>query len=189
MPKKEKEAPKEMGIPGLPKNWSVAVQLVGTFGLAVFLVLYYVLVMQPRDAERYDRLRESIASLQDIVEKQQSLLTREQASRLEDLFVSATSHEIADLIVHEVKNGTPADALGKQIEDKLIFQTRMLEGLRRKDGGTVSEMLTHKIRNSEISREIAARAVGEWRDADYDTLARNCQDGLYFAIKRAAMAK
>jgi hypothetical protein len=80
---------KEVGTAGLPRGWAVAVQLVGTFGLAVFLVLYYVLVMQPKEAERYGQLRQSVTSLGDIVAGQQSLLTREQASQLEELFVMA----------------------------------------------------------------------------------------------------
>ena len=178
------------GIAGLPKSWAVAVQLVGTFGLAVFLVLYYVLVMQPRDAERYERLRQSVTSLGEIVGGQQSLLTREQASQLEDLFVLAMANEVADLIVGNLKgNSNNVEALSKKIEDSLILQTRLLEGLRRKDGGTISEMLTHKIRNSGISHEVARRAVAEWRSAERETIASECRGALNFAIKRAAMAK
>jgi len=190
MPKKE-DPPKstEVGIAGLPKSWGVAVQLVGTFGLAVFLVLYYVLVMQPREAERYEQLRQSVASLGEIVAGQQTLLTREQASKLEDLFVMAMAHEVSDLIVGELRGNPTAEALGKKIEDKLIFQTRLLEGLRRKDGGTISEMLTHKIRNSGISQQVAQRAVAEWRNAEPEMIASECQGALDFAIKRAAMAK
>jgi hypothetical protein len=180
---------KEVGIAGLPKSWAVAVQLVGTFGLAVFLVLYYVLVMQPKEAERYEQLRQSVTSLGEIVAAQQSLLTREQASQLEDLFVMAMAHEVADLIAGELTGNSTVDALAKKIEDKLIFQTRLLEGLRRKDGGTISEMLTHKIRNSGISQEIAHRAVTEWRAAEPDMIANECRGALDFAIKRAAMAK
>ena len=65
----------------------------------------------------------------------------------------------------------------------------LLEGLRRKDGGTISEMLTHKIRNSGISQEIAQRAVAEWSNAEPDLIARECRGTLHVAIKRAAMAK
>jgi hypothetical protein len=189
MSKDDDPMPKEVGMAGLPKSWAVAVQLVGTFGLAVFLVLYYVLVMQPKEAERYEQLRQSVTSLGEIVAGQQSLLTREQASQLEDLFVMAMAHEVADLIVGELEGNPTVEVLAKKIEDKLIFQTRLLEGLRRKDGGTISEMLTHKIRNSGISQEIAQRAVAEWRNAEPDMIANECRGALNFAIKRAAMAK
>jgi len=180
---------KEVGIAGLPKSWAVAVQLVGTFGLAVFLVLYYVLVMQPKEAERYEQLRQSVTSLGEIVAGQQSLLTRDQASQLEDLFVMAMAHEVRDLIVGRLRGNSTAVALEKKIEDALIFQTRLLEGLRRKGGGTISEMLTHKIRNSGISQEIAQRALAEWRIAEPEKIANECRDALNFVIKRAAMAK
>lgn len=189
MPNEDHPKSKEVGVAGLPKSWAVAVQLVGTFGLAVFLVLYYVLVMQPKEAERYEQLRQSVTSLGEIVAGQQSLLTREQASQLEDLFVMAMAHEVADLIVGELRGNSTAEALAKKIEDKLILQTRLLEGLRRKDGGTISEMLTHKIRNSGISQEIAQRAVAEWRNAEPEMIANECRGALNFAIRRAAMAK
>ena len=189
MPNKEHSESKRTGIAGLPKSWSVAVQLVGTFGLAVFLVLYYVLVMQPKDAKRYEDLRQSVVSLGEIIAGQQNLLTREQASQLEDLFVMAMAHDVADLIVEELKANTAAEALGKKIEDKLIFQTRLLAGLRRKDEGALSEMLTHKLRNSEISREIARRAVTEWKGSGHESIATQCSSALMFAVKRAAMAK
>jgi hypothetical protein len=189
MPNEDQPTSAEVGIAALPKGWAVAVQLVGTFGLAVFLVLYYVLVMQPKEAERYEQLRQAVTSLGEIVAGQQSLLTREQASQLEDLFVMAMAPEVAGVIVGELKGHATAEVLGKKIEDTLIFQTRLLEGLRRKDGGTISEMLTHKIRNSGISREIAQRAVAEWSNAEPDLIARECRGALNVAIKRAAMAK
>ncbi len=189
MPNEDDPKSSEAGIAGLPKSWAVAVQLVGTFGLAVFLVLYYVLVMQPKEGERYDQLRQSVTSLGEIVAGQQSLLTREQASQLEDLFVMAMAHDVSDLIVAELRGSPTAEALAKKVEDKLIFQTRMLEGLRRKDGGTISEMLTHKIRNSGIGQEIARRAVAEWRNAAPELITGECRGALIFAIKRAAMAK
>ncbi len=189
MPNEDSTKAKAVGIAGLPRGWAVAVQLVGTFGLAVFLVLYYVLVMQPKEAERYEQLRQSVTSLGEIVAGQQSLLTREQASRVEDLFVMATAHEVADLVVNELRNESTAAELGKVIEDKLIFQTRLLEGLRQKHGGAISEMLTHRIRNSRISEGIGQRAVAEWRNAEHKAIANECRDALTVAIKRAAMAK
>jgi len=189
MPNEDHPGSKDVGIAGLPKTWAVAVQLVGTFGLAVFLVLYYVLVMQPRDAQRYEQLRQSVTSLGEMVAGQQSLLSREQASRLEDLFVMAMAHELAGVIAGELRINSPAEALAKKIEDKLIVETRWLEGLRRKDGGTISEMLTHKIRNSGIGRQIAHHATAEWKTAGTQTIADGCRDALNLAIKRAAMAK
>lgn len=178
-----------VGIPGLPKTWAVVVQLVGTFGLAVFLVLYYLLVMQPKEAERYEELRQTVTSLTEAIAGQQSLLSREQASQLEDLFVMAMAHDVVGLIVVELRSNSSADELARKIEDKLIYQTRLLEGLRRKGGGAISEMLTHKIRNSRISYDIAQRAVDEWENAERKVINEGCKGALNFAIKRAAMSK
>ena len=90
----------QFGISGLPKAWGVVVQLVGTFGLAVFLVLYYVLYMHPNETEKFDNLRRSMDELTNSVdaltghvEKQLSLLSNQQANSLEELFVSAVASE------------------------------------------------------------------------------------------------
>lgn len=189
MQKENQQKSSEPGIASLPRNWATAVQIIGTFGLAVFLVLYYVLVMQPREADRYEQLRQSVVSLEQTIAGQQSLLTREQAEQLEDLYVLAMANETADLLAAELQADTAADALAKKIEDNLIFQTRLLEGLRRKDGGTVSEMLTHKIRNSGISGELASKAIEQWQNTGRAAIVDGCRSALNFAIKRAAMAK
>jgi hypothetical protein len=179
----------EAGFAGLPKGWAGPVQIVSTFGLAVFLVLYYVLVMQPKEAARYEQLRQSVDTLSEIVGAQQSLLTREQAVQLEELFIMAMGNEAAALIVTELKANPIPDRLAAKIEDKLIFETRLLQGLKRKDGGTISEMMTHKIRNSEISQQIAQRAVDQWKEAEFQAIANECRAALNFALQRAAMAK
>ena len=129
-------------------------------------MLYYVLVMQPREAERYDQLRQSVASLGEIIESQQSLLTRGQASRLEDLYVLAMGSEVAGLIVSELRDNTSEEELAKKIEDQLVFQTRLLEGLRRKGQSAISEAMAHKIRNSRISQDVARKAIAEYTIPD-----------------------
>ncbi len=99
------------------------------------------------------------------------------------------AHEVADLIIDELKAHCTIESLTKKIEDKLIFETRLLEGLRRLDGGTISEMLTHKIRDSGISQKISKRAVAEWENAEPGMIFNECREELYFQIKRAARAK
>ena len=177
------------GIGGLPRGWSVAVQLVGTFGLAVFLVLYYVLVMQPREAARYEQLRASVESLMQVVAQQQSLLTRDQAANLEHLFVVATASEVADRIADGLRRNVPADQLQRELEDVMVLQTGLLQGLARRDGGNLSEMLVHRVRNTEIAAELAHRAVESWRDLDRTAIGGETAQALDFAIRRAAMAK
>ncbi|WP_457577998.1 hypothetical protein [Desulfomarina sp.] len=178
-----------VGLAALPKNWSVAVQLVGTFGLAVFLVLYYVLVMQPRDIRRYEELRDSILSLEKIMIGRQSLVTRETVRQLEDLYIAGVGYETGSFVKKELEKNVNSADLAKEIEKKLIFETRLLEGLRKKDEGVVSEMLTYKILDSGISDEIAKKAVREWRGKTLEEIVAECRNALYFAIRRAARAK
>jgi hypothetical protein len=151
----------------------------------VFLVLYYVLVMQPREAKRYENLRQTVMSLSEIIVGQQSLVPSKEAEQLEGLYILAVSHEVAALIIEALPTEPTTGQLAQQIEDLLIFETRWLQGLRRKDERVLSEMLTHKIRNSGISEQIAQRAVTEWNEASLEFLTSECRD----AIKRQAMAK
>ena len=107
-----------IGLAGLPKNWSVVVQLVGTFGLAVFLVLYYVLVMQPRDVQRYEELRDSVLSLEKIMIGRQSLVTRETVRRLEDMYIAGVSYETGFLVKKELERNVNSADLSEEIEKK-----------------------------------------------------------------------
>jgi len=189
MPEQSNSERKDYGISGLPRNWAVAVQLISTFGLAVFLVLYYVLVLHPKETSRYDQLRSSVDSLIEVVEKQQTLLAREQSANLERLFVLALAPELADRVIQGLGEGISTKELAKRLEDALIVKTSLLQGLTRKDGGTISEMLTHKIRNSGIADKMAEQAKRNWSSADRMQIASNCRDSLEFAIRTAAMAK
>ncbi len=179
----------DVGINALPRSWAIAVQLVGTFGLAVFLVLYYVLVLQPKEAARYEELRSSVDRLSKIVEAKESLLPKTLANNLEDLFILAVSPKVADLVIQGLADETPVPELESKLEDAVIVQTDLLSGFTREDGGSISEMLTHKVRNSNIAEELAARAVEDWKGLERKEIVTRCEDALRFAIRRARMAK
>ena len=133
----------QLGISSLPKGWAVVVQLVGTFGLAVFLVLYYVLVMHPKEVDRYEKLNKEVKSLGQIIMGNVSQLTSEKVANLEELYVFAVSYDIAEIVENELRSNSDENELSKKIEDKLIYETQKLEGLIQKDEGIVSERLTH----------------------------------------------
>jgi hypothetical protein len=179
------------GVFGLPGTWSVAVQLIGTFGLAVFLVLYYVLVMQPRAQARYDQLSSSVDSLIEVVEQGQTVLTQEQGDRLEELYILAVAPELADRMervlpgdaVSAADAGRLRQALQTSLEDVLMVRTRLLRGLSLRDGGTLSQMLADKI------GQLAKRAVVEWPFASREDLVDMCKESLYFAFRKTARAK
>lgn len=179
----------KIGLAGLPRSWAVAVQLVGTFGLAVFLVLYYVLVMQPREAAKYEQLRTSIDRLTKVVEEEQGLVTKAQADKLEELFILAVAPQVADLIIEQLTVETSIQEFQAKLEDAIIVQTDLLSGLTREDGGSISEMLTHKIRNSDIAGNLAEQVVERWTGANRKEIVADCEDALRFAVRRARMAK
>ncbi len=187
--KTQPESGQVVGIAGLPRRWAVAVQLVGTFGLAVFLVIYYVLVMGPQETKNYENLKKSVDELTVVIEREQALLTRVQASQLERLFVLATAPKVADLIVEQQDLGTSVEDLEDKLQKALLLNTDLLSGFQRKDGGVLSEMLTRKIINMNIASELAREAVERWSTATRADIPRNCEEFLYSAIRMAASAK
>ncbi len=175
--------------------WSLAVQLVGTFGLAVFLVLYYVLVMQPKAQADYDRLRSSVDALLQVVEKGQTMVSQEQGDRLEELYILAVAPELANRMeralpqsaIAAARADTLAEELQSSLEDVLVIRTRLLRGLSLPDGGDVSQALTSKIREREIPQQLAQRAVVEWPYGSREELLDMCKDSLYFAFRKTRL--
>lgn len=192
MPESEKNGKDAVGISGLPKSWSVVVQLVGTFGLAVFLVLYYVLYMYPKEvekAEKYDELETSVRDLIVSVESQKALLSNEQANKLEDLFVSAVASEYCARAIDEMKFGRNSADISNILDGVIRTETRKLQGLERKDGLGISEMLVNKISESDISRRVAEAASERWNEEEPLRWIEECRYYLDEALGRLRMAK
>jgi hypothetical protein len=179
----------KVGIAGLPKQWAVAVQLIGTFGLAVFLVLYYLFFMYPRETARYENLQKSVEGLMAVVEKQQTLLQGPQADSLEVLFVSAVAGEFCVRTVRAMREGTEAAELARSLDDALMMQVDRLQGLTRKDGRQVSEMLANKIRESRLSVAFANEAPRRWQDAEPIEMLQDCEGFLHERLGRLRRAK
>ena len=181
--------------PAIRGAWSLAVQLVGTFGLAVFLVLYYVLIMEPRAQTRYDQLRSSVDSLIEVVERGQTLVSQEQGDRLEELYILAVAPELANRMdralppsaISAAQASALQQELQRSLEDVLMVRTRLLRGLSFRDEGDVAQMLTGKIREREISEQLAQRAVVEWPFASRDELLDMCKESLYFAFRKTPL--
>lgn len=185
----------------LPPRWELIVQLVSTFGLAVFLVLYYVLVMQPREQARYEELSRSVDAVLEMVERGQTLVSREQSERLKELFILATAPEIAKQIEKALPGGDPplpvpvaeAGRLGTKlrddIEDVLISRTRWLQGLLRKDEGDLSLALVARIQESEVSDRLASRVVTEWPYPTRQELLQICEDTLHACFRTLPRGK
>ena len=188
MTEKDKH-PSGFGISGLPRPWSTVVQLVGTFGLAVFLVLYYVLVIHPQEEKRYEELRQSVEGLIQVVEKGQTLLTTDQAKHLESLYIIAVASELSLEIYEELQQGTSLDNLENLIRTTMLQRTELLEGLVKKGGRSISEPIVHRIADPEgVSQKAAEVALQEWKDDSLQQLSRNLQEFFEsgFTIRRMA---
>jgi hypothetical protein len=181
------EKPEPAGIAGLPKVWAVAVQLVGTFGLAVFLVLYYVLVLQPAEAERYEKLAASVNDMLAVLREEQSLLTRQQVGELEELYIRAAAPEVAAVLASARERGQPVPI--RDLEDLLLLRVNHLEGLTRVDGGNVASQLQNKLRNSQLAERLIAAGAGDWRALPLNQATAAAMDLMRRSIVTAAMAK
>jgi len=179
----------EIGINALPKKWAVVVQLVGTFGLAVFLVLYYLLVMYPAETKRYNDLEASVTRLMEVVEKDRTLLEGEQADRLEELFVAAVTSDFCISIAQWGETERPLSEIEQRLYDILMRNVELLRGLTRRDGRQVSEMLANKIRLANIAEEAYEMAVAEWRESPTTRMLRDCRYFVNASLQRIRMAK
>ncbi len=189
MPEKNKQT-QGYGIRGLPRPWSTVVQLVGTFGLAVFLVLYYVLIIHPQEEKRYEELRDSVEALIQVVEKGQTLLTTDQARHLESLYIIAAASELSLVIHEQLQGGTTEEGLENLIRTKMLQRTELLEGLVKKGGRSISEPIVHRIADPEgVSKKAADVAVNEWKDNSVQELSRNLQEFFEFTFTVRRMKK
>ena len=189
MMSKSNKEPQKLGIASLPTKWSVAVQLIGTFGLAVFLVLYYLFFMGPEENKRYDelntsinelntsinelnmpitKLTEKVENLAKVVKDDQIILKENQSILVEDLFARCVAYKIADLIIEYKKNQDvfPTYLLQQKLENTLIIDTKLAIGLVYENGLKIAEVIKDKILKSKIAEHLATYADIE----DYEIL-------------------
>lgn len=178
----------KFGIASLPQTWAVVVQLVGTFGLAVFLVLYYVLFMHPKETARYDKLEKSVTELMVVVDKQQTLLSGEQADRLEELFVAAVAGDFCVGVVEGAESGLQPSQINQSLEDALMKNVNLMQGLTRRDGKSVAGMLAEKIRVSDLSAQSYQRAAN-WKNLAATEMLQQCGGYVAGVLGRLRYAK
>ena len=193
-----RDVPQIRGVGRLPTKWEISVQLIGTFGLAVFLVLYYVLFMQPREVRRYEELRRSVDSVVQLVQTGRTLVTREQADRLKELFILSASPELTGYMEatlsqeagEETVSAAEAQLLTARLSDNLqeilVVRTRLLRGLSRGRDDDLSELLKAKLIQSGVATRIAERAVREWPYRSRAELERMCRESLYASLRSLA---
>jgi hypothetical protein len=180
---------KIVGLASLPKPWATAVQLVGTFGLAVFLVLYYVLVMRPEDNMRYESLRTSVESLVRIVEKNHTLVTEDLEQKLQSIYIDAVSVDLAEIIMREREHSPTEEKLADLFKKALIAKTSLFHRLSRRDGRSVSELLSNKIQNFEIANMLASQVMDRWGNEDRKKIVADIRNTLDRNLSFIATAK
>jgi hypothetical protein len=177
------------GMSALPKKWAGAVQLISTFGLAVFLVLYYLFVVRTEEQSRYEKLRASVDALVQINEKGETLLTADLERRLQAIYVEVVSREVADMLFDELKKSPKPEELAQLLRQTLINRTILLQGLSRKDGRSLSELLSTRINNFDLPKKLADHALSNWAKAERNQIARESRDKLQNDLSFITMAK
>lgn len=180
---------KVVGLASLSRPWAIAVQLIGTFGLAVFLVLYYVLVMRPEDNKRYEDLRTSVDSLVRIVEKNHTLVTEDLEQKLQSIYIEAASVELAEIILHEREHSPTEEKLADEFNKALIAKTNLFHRLSRRDGRSVSELLSNKIQHFDIANMLASQVMERGRHEDRQRIVADIRSFLERHLSFIATAK
>jgi hypothetical protein len=180
----------ESGVHTLPKKWATAVQLISTFGLAVFLVLYYLFAIRVEDAKRYESLRDSVNALVAINERGETLLTADLERRLQVIFVEVSARELGDVTLDESNKSLSVEQLSRLFEQTLVNRaSQLLQGLARKDGRSLSELTTNKLRNFDLMKRLAEAAVERWKSAPRNQVVTECRDFLLRELSFIASAK
>jgi len=175
------------GIPGLPERWRVPVQLISTFGLAVFLVLYYLFVIRPEDNARFETMRQSIDELKQVVRADKAVVTDEQAERLERLYIAAVAPDVANILQRDLSQ----DAKGDEVERVLLVWTDELRGFLRESGRSVAEQLQNRLRPANPDDpDVASILVRAAADNNLDPSDReSIENALDSVLRPRAMAK
>lgn len=122
------------GISGLPKPWDTAVQLIGTFGLAVFLVLYYLFIMKPAEEKRYEilsdkfynlsnslnNLTDSVNHFTQVLDEKETLINKEQTIKMKKLYIAAVKNRLGSIICDRLNKNISQEDLRKEINIEML---------------------------------------------------------------------
>lgn len=179
--------PRTTGIPGLPRKWQAPVRVISTFGLAVFLVLYYLFVIRPENNTRFEKMRQSIDTLQQVVQADQGMVSQEQAERLEDLYIAAVSPKVAKTLRRDISRQAKID----EIRGQLLKTVDLLRGIVLESGRSEVEHLRARIQpanpeDPDVPTIIVEQASEGYIDPDDP---ESVGDELRDLLRARAMAK
>lgn len=191
------DAPPSLPFPGglsaLPPSVNVAVQLIGTFGLAVFLVVFYVTKMHPQDEARYVELKKSIDEQRSQIEKMDTNISDRRAildpARADDLRNVAATLYCGRLVEGIAINREPpgghrspdAEANAVHYALKSTYQDLMpLNAFILPSGESIFATITNKIQSPDFDKEIQDELKTRgWFNADVSMVR-----GQAFAVVR-----
>ena len=176
-------------IPGLPAIWNIAIKLITTQGLAVFLVLFYLFAIRPEDIVRDElldkaikevtELRQEVEMLARTIESGDNFITRDQADKLKSLYRDAVTDELTHLIIEKAQNGASVDELESSIRSAMLPYTKSLEGQIQKGslkdgGGSIAGWLRDRIfAENGICGSIAQEAIdNNWGRLQHEQISR-----------------
>ena len=174
------------GISSLPNPWKTIVNLIGTFGLAVFLVVWYLVKMQPDEAARYKNISKevtqlsvnvsnlsvSVGELNQLIRTKQTILTKTQADNLKKLYIATVSNELNLVICNILKKYNTSigrETIIKDLIDEMqkimtayaAFVDDLIEFNRNTIKGEIAKQIGGK---EGVCERIAIEAIDEWKD-------------------------
>ena len=200
------------GIVGLTEPWSTAVRIIINQGLAIFLVLYYLFVLRPCEDARYDtfiesiitlsesisqlkdtfnvsinRLDKSVYQLNEIIAKEEALLTENQTMYLRRLYIAAVINKLDNVIYTKLKNNVSIEELSDTIRNIMLKLADFIDqGLIEKEKEPQAIFFTKiyddlyaRIKDDEgCSRIISEDATKKWRNLEPDQITEELEKTL-----------
>jgi hypothetical protein len=174
------------GITSLEEPWRTIVYLVGTFGLSVFLVVWYLVKIQPDEKAQYekistvvsnlsvnlDNLAVSVELLSLKIKEGQSLLTKNQGNNLKRLYIATVSNELNHEICKKLNEFNDQIDREKAIIDladiikkTMLDYAELIGDLVELEHNVIQAEIAKQIHGEEgVCKRIAMEAIDKWKN-------------------------
>ena len=173
------QQPNDQGIRSLPEPWKTIVHLIGTFGLSVFLVIWYLVKIQPEQATQYENIRVNVSNLSvlvgelnQLVKTKQTILTKTQSDNLKKLYIATVSNKLNYVICNILKkynSSTDREKIIRDLVDEMQktmnLYASFVDNLIEVDRNTIKAQIAQQIGvNEGVCKRIAMEAIDGWKD-------------------------
>lgn len=174
------------GISGLPNPWKTIVYLINTFGLAVFLVVWYVVKIQPNNAARYENLGNQVSEmsvnisnlslkvdeLNQLIKNKKTLLTKDQANNIKKLYIETVTSKLNHVFLSKLKTIKSSSTRKENIKylidemQKIMSNNaEYIDGLVELGDIEIKSEIAKRIYEKEgVCNRIAIEAIDKWKD-------------------------